>query len=192
MLLGVVVQSLKPVKLADGHNVQTDTTTLNIVGPTTLGVVASFARTLTEKDNFFCRCYSGHWWNRCKSGNDLYAFAFFVLLLYEHCLNFGFYCILSVFQKRETLDTRGLHYGMASAQFCRFVMKIQNHLSFILQLGGHLKFIMPLKTELQNIVNTFLSRRKLKEDKEEIEEQRRLRQEEEERSLVTVGSQFIL
>ena len=70
-------------------------------------------------------------------------------------------------------------------------MKIQSHLSFILQLGGHLKFI-PLKTELQNIVNTFLSRRKLKEDKEEIEEQRRLRQEEEERSLVTVGSQFIL
>lgn len=47
--------------------------------------------------------------------------------------------------QRETLDTRGLHYGMASAQFCR----------------------------------------KLKEDKEEIEEQRRLRQEEEERSLVT-------
>lgn len=113
-------------------------------------------------------------------------------MLYEHCLNFGFYCIFSVFQKRETLDTRGLHYGMASAQFCRFVMKIQNHLSFILQLGGHLKFIIPLTTELQNIVNTFLSRRKLKEDKEEIEEQRRLRQEEEERSLVTVGSQFIL
>ena len=71
-------------------------------------------------------------------------------------------------------------------------MKIQNHLSFILQLGGHPEFIGPLKTELQNIVNTFLSRRKLKEDKEEIEEQRRLRQEEEERSLVTVGSEFIL
>lgn len=47
--------------------------------------------------------------------------------------------------QRETLDAQGLHYGMASAQFCR----------------------------------------KLKEDKEEIEEQRRLRQEEEERSLVT-------
>ena len=117
---------------------------------------------------------------------------FLSFCLCERCLNFGFYCIFSVFQKRETLDTRGLHYGMASAQFCRFVMKIQNHLSFILQLGGHLKFIIPLKTELQNIVNTFLSRRKLKEDKEEIEEQRRLRQEEEERSLVTVGSQFIL
>ena len=72
-------------------------------------------------------------------------------------------------------------------------MKIQNHLSFILQLGGHLKFIRPLKIELQNIVLKFvLSRRKLKEDKEEIEEQRRLRQEEEEGSLVTVGSQFIL
>jgi len=48
-------------------------------------------------------------------------------------------------KQRETLDSRGLHYGMASAQFCR----------------------------------------KLKEDKDEIEEQRRLRQEEEERSLVT-------
>lgn len=47
--------------------------------------------------------------------------------------------------QRETLDSRGLHYGMASAQFCR----------------------------------------KLKEDKEELEEQRRLRQQEEERSLVT-------
>ena len=46
MLLGVVVQSLKPVKLADGHNVQTDTTIPNIVGPTTLGVVASIC-TLT-------------------------------------------------------------------------------------------------------------------------------------------------
>ena len=114
-------------------------------------------RSLTEKDNFFCRCYSGHWWNRCKSGNDLYAFAFFLLLLYEHCLNFCFCCIFSVFQKRETLDTRGLHYGMASAQFCRFVIKIQNHLSFILQLGEHPEFTRPLKTELQNIVNTFLS-----------------------------------
>ena len=113
-------------------------------------------------------------------------------MLHEHCLNFGFYCIFSVFQKRETLDTRGLHYGMASAQFCRFVIKIQNHLSFILHLGEHPEFIRPLITEVQNIVNTFLSRRKLKEDKEEIEEQRRLRQEEEERSLVTVGSQFIL
>jgi len=117
---------------------------------------------------------------------------FLSFCLYEYCLIFWFYCIFSVFQKRETLDTRGLHYGMASAQFCRFVIKIQNHLSFFLQLGGHLKFIIPLKSELQNIVNTFLSRRKLKEDKEEIEEQRRLRQEEEERSLVTVGSQFIL
>lgn len=71
-------------------------------------------------------------------------------------------------------------------------MKIKNHLSFSPQLGGHPKFSRPLITELQNIVNTFLSRRKLKEDKEEIEVQRRLRQEEEERSLVTVGSQFIL
>ena len=81
---------------------------------------------------------------------------------------------------------------MASAQFCRFVIIIQNHLSFNLHLGEHPEFIRPLQTELQNIVDTFLSPRKLKEDKEEIEEQRRLRQEEEERSLVTVGSQFIL
>ena len=27
------------------------------------------------------------------------------------------------FRQRETLDGRGLHYGMASAQFCRFVVK---------------------------------------------------------------------
>lgn len=47
--------------------------------------------------------------------------------------------------QQDTLNSQGLHYGMAPAQFCR----------------------------------------KLKEDKEEIEEQRRLRQEEEERSLVT-------
>ena len=120
----------------------------------------------------------------------LLPFLFF--LVHVNIVKFWVYCIFSVFQKRETLDTRGLHYGMASAQFCRFVIIIQNHLSFNLHLGEHPEFIRPLKTELQNIVDTFLSPRKLKEDKEEIEEQRRLRQEEEERSLVTVGSQFIL
>ena len=73
----------------------------------------------------------------------LLPFLFF--LVHVNIVKFWVYCIFSVFQKRETLDTRGLHYGMASAQFCRFVMKIQNHLSFILQLGGHLKCIRPLK-----------------------------------------------
>ena len=40
VLLGVVGQSLRPVKLLESY-VQTDATTFNIVGPAMLGVVAT-------------------------------------------------------------------------------------------------------------------------------------------------------
>lgn len=84
---------------------------------------------------------------------------------------------------------------MASAQFCRFVensIKVDVWRVFRKWRGAWKNVQsesdkgLTLKTTALKSLSVWFHR-KLKEDKEEIEEQRRLRQEEEERSLVTVS-----